>query len=131
MILPRGITGFNVPAGQVEADPRRFRADCRAAAAPLRGRVEDRRQVLDERFTNFITQVLALPGGAVTALLNKVHPWVGFCQPLEPGDCWLEFVDPGPVAAALAALGRYRVLPAADWEQSVTEAMCAELGRAE
>jgi hypothetical protein len=131
LILPRGITGFNVPKGHVEADPQTFHADCWLAVTPLRGRVEDRPQVLNPRFTNFITQVLVLSDGVVTALLNKVHAWVGFCRPLEPGDCWLEFVDMDSVGNALAALDRYRVLSRAELEQSVTESMCAELGPAE
>jgi len=131
MILPRGITGFNVPKGHAEADPRSFRADCWHVVAPLRGRVEDRQQVLDLRFTNFLAQLLVLPGGEVTALLNKVHAWVGFCRPLDPGDCWLEFVDAGSVGSAFAELGQYRVLSRAELEQPVDESMCAELGRAE
>jgi hypothetical protein len=132
LILPRGITGFNVPKGHAEADPRSFRADCWAVVAPLHGRAEDRQQVLDARFTSFITQVLVLPrGDEVTALLNKVHAWVGFCRPLEPGDCGLEFVDSGRVEALFAALGRYRVLSRAELDQPVSESMCAELGPAE
>jgi hypothetical protein len=87
--------------------------------------------VPDARFTSFLTQVLVLPGGEVTALLNKVHPWLGFCRPLEPGDCWLEFVDPGRVGELFAALGRYRVLAGTDLDQPVSETICAELGPAE
>jgi hypothetical protein len=131
VILPRGITGFNVPKGHAEADPRRFRADSWQVVAPLRGRVEDRPQVLDPRFTNFIAQVLVLSDGEVTALLNKIHAWVGFCRPLEPGNCWMEFVEPDSVGNALAALDRYRVLARAELEQAVSESMCAELDRAE
>jgi hypothetical protein len=86
---------------------------------------------LDPRFTSFITQVLVLPDGEVTALLNKIHAWIGFCRPLEPGDCWLEFVDPDSVGSAFAALDRYRVLSRAELEQPVNESMCAELGHAE
>ncbi len=131
MILPRGITGFNVPKGSVEADPRRFRADCWQVIVPLRGRVEDRRQVIDVKYTNFTTQVLVLPGEEVTALLNKVHPWLGFCRPLEVGECGLEFVDPFGIAAAFAALGGYRVMSRAELEQPVSAAICGELGGAE
>jgi hypothetical protein len=114
MILPRGITGFNVPKGHAEVDPRSFGADCWHVVAPLKGRVEDRPQVLDGSITNFITQVLVLPDVEVTALLNTVHPWLGFCQPLMPGDCGLEFVDAASVADSFAALGRYRVLSATE-----------------
>jgi hypothetical protein len=131
LIFPRGITGFNVPKGHVEAAPQGFRADCWGVVTPLSGRAEDRPQVLDARFTSFLTQVLVLPSGEVTVLLNKVHPWVGFCRPFEPGNCRLEFVDPGLVGTAFAALGRYRVLSRAELEQVVSEAMCAELGRGE
>ena len=131
VMFPRGITGFNVPKGHAEADPRNFRTDCWHVVAPLRGHVEDRQQVLDPRFTNFITQVLVLPGGEVTALLNKVHAWVGFCRPLEPGDCRLEFVDIDSVRNSFAALDRYRVFSRAELEQPVDESMCAELGHAE
>jgi hypothetical protein len=131
VILPRGITGFNVPKGRAEADPSAFRADCWRVAAPLRGRVEDRPQVLSPRFVNFIAQVLVLPDGEVTALLNKVHAWVGFCRPLEPGNCSLVFVEPDPLKSAFAALDRYRVLPRSELEQPVNESMCAELGRGE
>ena len=87
--------------------------------------------MLAPRFVNFITQVLVLPGGEVTALLNRHYPWLGFCRPLEPGDCGLEFVDPPRVGASFAALGRYRVLSRTELDQPVTEAMCAELGHAE
>jgi hypothetical protein len=131
LILPRGITGFNVPKGHAEADRESFRAACWEVVAPRHGRAEDRLQVLDSRFTSFITQVLMLPGGEITALLNNVHPWLGFCRPLEPGDCWLEFVDPGRVGASFAALGQYRVLSRAELDQPVRESMCVELGHAE
>ncbi len=131
VILPRGITGFNVPKGHTEADPRSFRADCWQVAAAFRGRAEDRPQVPEARFTNFVTQVLVLPEVEVAALLNKVHPWVGFCCPLQPGDCWLEFVDPVQLAASFAALGRYCVLSRTERDQLVSESMCAELGQAE
>jgi hypothetical protein len=131
MILPRGITGFGVPRGHSYADPRSFRADCRRVVAPLKGRVEDRKQVLDDRSTIFLTQVLVLPSDEVTALLNKVHPWVGFCRPLEPGQCAPVFVDPRPVATSFAALGRYRVLSRAELDQPVGDAMCADLRRVE
>jgi len=67
----------------------------------------------------------------VTALLNRIHPWIGFCRPLEPGDCWMEFVDPGPIAASFAALDRYRVLSRDELDQPVSESMCAELGHSE
>src|SRR4051812_48411626 len=110
MTLPRGITGFGVPRGHSYADPVTFHADCRQVVALLKGRVEDRKQVLDARSASFLTQVLVLPGEEVTALLNKVHPWLGFCRPLEPGQCSPVFVDLRPVAASFAALGRYRAL---------------------
>jgi hypothetical protein len=131
VLLPRGITGFNVPKGHTEADARSFRADCWQVVALLRGRVEDRPQVLSPQFTSFITQVLVLPDGEVTALLNKVHAWVGFCRPVEPGNCSLEFVDTDAVGNVFAALDRYRVLTRAELEQPVSESMCAELGHAE
>jgi hypothetical protein len=127
MILPRGITGFGVPKGHAYADPSCFQADCREVVAPLKGRAEDRKQVLDVRSAIFLTQVLVLPEGEVTALLNKVHPWVGFCRPLEPGHCSLEFVDPRAVAASFEALGRYQVLSRRELDQPVDEAMCARL----
>jgi len=131
LILPRGITGFNVPKGSAEADPGSFRADCWQVVAPLSGRAEDRPQVLCPACTSFLTQVLVLPRRAVTVLLNKVHPWIGFCRPLEPGDCWLEFVDPGTVAARFTALGRYRVLSREELDQPVDSSMVAELGSGE
>jgi len=131
VILPRGITGFNIPKGHAAPDPSRFRADCWQVVAPFGGRVDDRPQVLNPRFTNFITQVLVMPDGEVTALLNNVHAWVGFCHPLEPGNCRMDFVDPGRVGNALAALDRYRVLARAELEQTVSESLCAELGHAE
>lgn len=131
MILPRGITGFDVPKGHAEADLRGFRADCWAVVTPRHGRVEDRQQVLDARSTSFLTQVLVLPRGEVTALLNKVHPWVGFCRPLTPGECRPEFVDAGRVGASFAALRRYRVLSRAELDRPVGAAMFAELGRGE
>jgi hypothetical protein len=89
--------------------------------------------VLAPHLVNFITEVLVLPDGEVTALLNRYYPWLGFCRPLEPGDCWFEFVDPRPrrVGASFAATGRYRVLTREDLDQPLTEAMCVELGRAE
>src|SRR5262249_34238983 len=127
-----GITGFNVPKGQVEADPRRFRADCWAVVAPLKGRVEEGQPGPEAQFlTNFITQVLSLPGGPVMALLNKVHPILGFCAVPEPGDCRFRLVDPGGAADRFAELGRYRVLSRAELDQPVTADLCAELGPAE
>jgi hypothetical protein len=131
LILPRGITGFNTPKDRPEADPRSFRADCWQVVAPLSGRAEDRQQVLAPRHVNFLTQVLVLPGGEVTALLNRHYPWLGFCRPLEPGNGSLEFVHPGRAGASFGALGRYFVLSRAQLDQPVTEAMCAELGPAE
>ncbi len=127
MILPRGITGFGVSKGHRYADSLSFQADCRQVVAQRNGRAEDRKQALDIRFTSFLTQVLVLPGMAVTALLNRVHPWIGFCRPLEPGHCPLEFVDPRAVAASFAALGRYRVLSRAELNRPLDEGMCVEL----
>jgi hypothetical protein len=127
MILPRGITGFNVLNDHVITDSRCFKADCWQVVIPLHGRVEDRRQLLDTQTPSFITQILVQPGGEVTALLNKVHPWVGFCLPLVPGNAWLEFVDPGPLSEAFDSLGRYRVLSRSDLEQPIKESMCVEL----
>jgi hypothetical protein len=127
MILPRGITGFGVPNGHAYADPQIFRADCWEVVAPMGGRAEDRKQVLDVRSTSFLTQVLVFPGSEVTALLNKIHPWVGFCIPLVPGDCRQEFIDARAVAARFEALGRYRVLSGTELDQPVDEAMCAAL----
>lgn len=131
MVFPPGITGFDVPKAHAEADPRTFREDCWQVATSLDGRAENRRQVLDARFTSFLAQVLVLPTIEMTVVLNKVHPWVGFCRPLEPGECLLEFVDPAPLAAAFAALGRYRVLSQAELDQAVSDSMCVELGDAE
>jgi hypothetical protein len=87
--------------------------------------------VLDGTSTSFITEVLVLPSGSVTALLNKFHPFLGFCEVLEPGDCWLRFTDPGSVSGLFAGLGRYRILTQAELDQPVTEALCAALGRSE
>lgn len=132
MILPRGITGFGVPKGHSYAAPRSFHADCRQAVAPLNGRVEDRKQVFDVGSASFLARVLVMPGEEVAALLNKVHPWVGFCRPLEPGR-WPppEFVDPRRVDASFVALDRYRVLSCQELDRPVDEAMCAELRRVE
>lgn len=131
LILPRGITGFNVPKDCPQADPKQFRADCQQVVATRSGRVEDRQQVLAPRLVNFLTQVLVLPKGDVTVLLNRYHPWLGFCRPLNPGNCTLEFIDPGRVADAFAALGRYRILSSAELDQLVNDAICEELGPAE
>jgi hypothetical protein len=133
LILPRGITGFNVRRGQPQADPSRFCADCQYVVTSLAGRSEDRKQVLAPRLVNFITQILVFPDAEVTALLNRHYPCLGFCRPLEPGNCTLEFVDPRPrrVATLFESLGRYRLLNRAELNQPVTAAMCVELGRGE
>ncbi len=129
MILPRGITGFNVPRGLTPPDVGAWVADCWAAVGPVRGRVEDRTQVLDGSPTTFGTRVLVLPRGEVTVLLHNVYPWVGFCRPLTPGLCRMEFLDAGRVAKALSDIGRYCVLEARELEQPLTDEMCVELGR--
>lgn len=131
LIFPRGITGFDVPKGHPEADPRAFRADCWAVVAPRRGRVDDRPQVLAPRLVSFLAVVLVLSQGEVTAMLNKFHPWLGFCRPLEPGIGAPEFADPGRVGEAFAALGRYRVLPRDELDRLVEDHHCAEMGPAE
>jgi hypothetical protein len=130
MLFARGITGFNVPREAAQADPESFRADCHEVARILQGRVENRPQVLEGSVTSFLTQVLLLPAGPVTALLNKFHPLLAFCEPLEPGDCWLRFVDCA-AAESFATLGRFSVLAAEELNQPVVESMCGELGRAE
>jgi hypothetical protein len=132
-MLPRGITGFNVPKSHPRADPKGFRADCWSVVAPFSGRVEDRPQVLAPDHVNFLTQVLIFPGAEMTVLLNRHYPWLGFCRPLVPGECSLVFVNPHPrrVAESFAALGRYRVLSREELDQPVTEAMCEALGRGE
>jgi hypothetical protein len=119
-----------VASSQPLVDPRGFHADCWQIATILGGRVEDRPSALGG-LASFYARVFVLPGGAVTALVNKVHPWVGFCQPMEPGDCSQEFADPGPVVASFTALGRYRVLTRAELEQPVSEPMCTELRHGE
>lgn len=130
MILPRGITGFNVPKKAPRPDEKTFVSDCWAAVAP-RGRVEDRPQILEGSPTSFLTRVLVLPRHEITVLLNSVYPWVGFCRPLQPGMMRLDFVDPGRVATALTASERYRILEASELDQPATEDMLAELGRGE
>ena len=131
MILPRGVTGFNVPRGMKPSNEKVFVSDCWAAVASRGGKVEDRPQVLTGSPTSFVTRVLILPRRELTILLNAVYPWVGFCRPLEPGECSLEFLDPGRLSESLASTGRYRVLEKSELEQPVTEEMCVELGRAE
>jgi len=133
LILPRGITGFSVPKGSPQADPARFGEDCLHVVTRLSGRCEERQQVMAPRLVNFVAQYLAFPGSEVTALLNRHQPWLGFCRPFKPGNCWLEFVDPRPrrVVALFESLGRYRILSQAELIQPVTAAMCAEFRRAE
>ena len=131
MVFPHGITGFNVPKGHPPVDPVRFQRDCRQIVRPLAGQVQERPQVPAAEHVNFLTLVLVTPYVEVTALLNRHYPWLGFCRPLEPGTCSLDFVDPGRLADSFAALGRYRILAQAELDQPVTDAICAELGRGE
>lgn len=131
LILPRGVTGFDVPKGQPTPDPEVFLGDCWHVAIASRGRVADWPQVPVWLATNFAACSLVFPDGEVTALLNLVHPWVGFCRPMKPGSGELEFTEPGRVEAALRELGRYRVLTQAELEQPVAVSMCVELGRGE
>ncbi len=131
VILPRGVTGFDVPEGQPTPDSKVFLGDCWHVAIASRGRVDDLPPVPAWWVANFVAHLLVLPDGAVTALLNRVHPWVGFCRPMGPGSGLLEFTEPGHVGAALGELGRYRVLTHAKLEQPVGASMCAELGRGE
>lgn len=131
MILPRGVTGFDVPKGHRGPDRRGFLADCWQAAIGLRGRVEDRPQVAEWVCVNFDAWRIVLPGGEVTALLNQFHPWVGFCRPLEPGSSHLDFVEAEAIGAALADWGRYRVLTQAELMSPMTETMVGELGKGE
>lgn len=133
IILPRGITGFNVPEKQARPDEKTFVSDCWAAVGS-RGRVEDRSLVLAGEPASFLTRVLVLSGYEpyeAAVLLNTVYPWVGFCRPFTPLTPVLEFVDEAKVAEALASTGRYRVLQARELEQPVAEDQIAELGRGE
>ena len=130
-ILPRGITGFNVPKGHPGSDRRAFLADCWQAAVCRRGRVEDRRQVKESVSANFDAWRIVLPDGEVTALVNHVHPWVGFCGPLGTRSFQPEFVEPGRFGAALADTGRYRVLSQAELEQPVSVLACSESRKGE
>jgi hypothetical protein len=131
MTLPRGITGFNVPAGITQLDERTFVSDCWSAVASCRGRVEDRPQVLTGSPTSFVTRVLIFPGDEATVLINRYYPWVGFCRPFSPGSCSLEFLDHGRLAKTLTATGRYRILEKWELQQTITDDMCGELGRGE
>ena len=63
MILPRGITGFDVSRGQPTPDSKGFLADCWGVALALRGRIDDRPQVLAGSLTNFVAHVVVLPDG--------------------------------------------------------------------
>jgi hypothetical protein len=93
--------------------------------------VEDRAQTLPGAPISFITRLLIVPGVEIAALLNSVHPWLGFCRPLTPGELSLDFVDHPSFAAALAATGRYRVLTSQELEHPITEDMCSELRQGE
>jgi hypothetical protein len=127
LILPRGITGTNVPKRHDGPDPRVFRADCEQVTAARHGRAEDRPQ---GPYTSFVAQELVLPKGEVTALSNKFHPWVGFCVAAVYGP--IDFVDPPvAVAEAFVALGRYRLLSKAELDLPVVEDMCVDLRDAE
>jgi hypothetical protein len=131
MLLPRGVTGFNVPRKHAGTDIDDFRADCLAVAASVGGHAEARQQVLDVRSTSFVTQVILLPDESFTALLNKYFPLLGFCEVMTPGDCSLRFIDPGRAADRFARTGRYRVLNREELVQPVTDDMCEKLGRGE
>lgn len=131
MILPKGITGFDVPSNVTAINTKTFVADCWAAAVRQGGRVEDRPQILPGAQTSFLSTVVIIQSGELAVLLNAIYPWVGFCEPLAPGNCLLKFIDARSVAPALAATGRYRVLSARELQCPVTDDMCRELGRAE
>ncbi len=131
MILPRGITGFNVPKTAATVEVKVFVADCWSAVARQGGRVDDRPQILRGAHASFVSRVLMLQAGELSVLLNAVYPWVGFCEPLTPGDCSINFLDARSVAPAFAATGRYRALSAEEVERPITDDMCQELGRGE
>jgi hypothetical protein len=131
MILPKGITGFNVPNSAAQVDLKLFTADCWAAATAKGGRLEDRPQTLPGAPTSFIARLLVLDRVEIAVLLNAVHPWVGFCLPLTPGHISLEFVDHSPIATALAATGRYHILTKQELECPVTDDKCGRLTHGE
>lgn len=131
MILPKGITGFDVPKTATTVDSKTLVDDCWSAVARQGGRVENRQQTLPGAITSFISRVLILQRGEVAVLLNSVYPWVGFCRPFTPGDCSLDFVDHRSISPLLAAIGRYRVLTAEELQLPITNEMCVELGRGE
>ena len=131
MILPKGITGLNIPKTAVKPDPQTFMADCQAVAIAKGGRMEERPQTLPGAPTSFIAALLVLPRIEISVLLNTVHPWIGICRPLTPGHTALEFVDHPRLATALTATGRYHVLTKEELERPVTDDMCHQLRHGE
>ena len=131
MELPRGITGFDVIDRPGMPDEETFRRDCREIVPRMGGRVLDRSETEPTPITNFLEVVVEWPGWRVAILRNAVYPWVGFREPLGPGEILSRFIDPLPLIRGFEAVGRYRVLPVVELDRPASEAMCGQFRRSE
>ena len=127
MILPPGVTGFDVPAEHSASDLRAFVGDCWQFAAPRKGCVETNDRATRD-CANFFVVTVRLPDQTLTVLLNHVVPWVAFGKTLELSFPIITFDHDRPLAEHLEATGRYRVLTPAELD---AEANLTELGPGE
>ena len=129
MILPRGITGFDVPGGHPATDLRTLTGDCWQFAAPRKGRVG--KFSSPEPVTNFVTVTITLPDRQITLLANHTHPWLAFSATPQLARPFIHFDHPHDLTEHLTQTGRYYIPTVRQLETPATGSACAELGSGE
>ena len=129
MILPRGITGFDVPSGHPGTDLRGLTGDCWQFAAPRKGRVGPVSS--PEPATNFVTLTITLPDRQITLLANQIHPWLAFSATPQLACPFIHFDHPRDLIEHLTRIGRYHIPTVQQLETPATESACAGLGPSE
>jgi hypothetical protein len=136
MQLPRGITGFrhHRDAELPQCNLSDFKSHCYAASRAVGGRVILFRTPEEMRCRSYamcLVEVGRYVPGSVGVLLNSHFPWMGLANSPRLSDVEFEYTDCQELAAALAGLGEYRILSAAELQQSLDEAAISQLADCE
>ena len=133
MILPRGITGFDLGVDAVATAAtvpglREFRADCWQVAIQLNAKVENCKT---EKCASFVSHLLVWPDAAIVVLLSNSYPVLALCQSFQAGTIAFEFVDNARVTELFSELGEYDIWTKDTLDLPLKNEMWKELGPSE
>ena len=132
MKLPRGATGFRHvdEAPLPETDFAKFKRSCYEVTRLLAGQVRLIEKHPDVT-ANYYRAELDTPYGAVSVLLNAIHPILSFAKPVKEGECEFEFVDVPLLSQAFESVCDYTIMQAVELNARADAETYELLGRVE